>query len=322
MLECCGLCKSYGRTEVVKDVDLLLPEGKILGLLGPNGAGKSTLIKMITGLVWPSGGNASINGYDVHNEHERALQDVGAIVEWPSLFPYLTARENLKLIVGRRDKEFNNMIEEVSRFVDMSSVLDKKVGTFSTGMKQRIGLTLAMLPASRFLILDEPTNGLDPGGMIELRQILKRIHAERGATIMISSHLLGEVEQICTDVAILHQGRIVANKPLADFTEQRGTLIFQATPLEKAKEVFKQAAQSLPITNMRTEQTKGEISFLVDADHNLVSEVNRLLINAGCAVSHASFKRRHLEDVFTELTTDSYQKYDSAILPQETLHVD
>lgn len=293
LVECTGLKKCYGTKQALAGIDLSVAEGDVLGLLGPNGAGKSTLIKLMTGLIWPTDGSVSIHGHDVHSEHARALEQVGAIIEWPTFIPYLTARQNLAILTGGHGADFEGRMKEVMDFVEMTPNLDNRVERFSTGMRQRLGIALALLPQSRFVILDEPTNGLDPNGIAEVRQILKDSNKRFGTTILLCSHLLQEVEQVCDKVAILHNGEIAAQGTLESFLSDHGLLRIVATPKETAVQVLEEL-------QIETREEEGSLLATTPADQ--AAEINAALVRGGCAVSHISHQRRSLADAFHQIT--------------------
>ena len=209
-VECFCLTKRYGRRVVLDDVSLEINDGGVTGLIGPNGAGKSTLIKLITGLIWPTEGFVLVDGFDAHREHTKAMRRIGAVIEWPAFIPDLSARANLDIFSGGHGRAYREKRAEILRFMELESVLDRKVGSFSTGMRQRLGITLALLPDSEFIILDEPTNGLDPAGIVEIRQIIREYNRQFGVSVMVSSHLLSEVEQICDHLILIDGGRLKA----------------------------------------------------------------------------------------------------------------
>ena len=297
MLECEGLRKTYGRKTAVAGVDLHVRAGRVVGLLGPNGAGKSTLLKMVTGLIWPDEGAALINGYDVQTERRQALAQVGAVIEWPAFYPYLSARENIRAITGLRSRAFDAKIEEAADLVGMRRWLEGKVQTFSTGMKQRIGIALACLPDSRFIILDEPANGLDPNGMIELREVIRNISRERGATVLVSSHLLGEIEKVCDEVAIMHNGSVAACGEVAALVGDKGALQVGvgAADAARAEAVFLRQALSFSALDKPG-------MYALAAGQEQAAELNRQLLESGCSVWHLAYRPRTLEDVFQEIT--------------------
>ncbi len=203
------LRKQFGDFVAVEHVDLSISEGELFGFLGPNGAGKTTTIGMILGLLHPSAGRVEILGEEITPEHTDALRHVGALVSTPGFVPYLSGRENLHLLARLYPDVDRGRVEEVLKLVALQEAAARKVRGYSTGMKQRLGLAAAILHRPRLLVLDEPTNGLDPIGMKEIREMLRTL-ADEGVTIFLSSHLLHEVEQICDRVAILDHGRILA----------------------------------------------------------------------------------------------------------------
>ena len=211
---CSNLTKYYGSKKIISDVSVTIPEGGITGLIGPNGAGKSTLIKLITGLVRPSDGHVHIDGFDSYHQRLAALEHLGAIVEWPSFYPDLTARRNLEILSGGFGKKYQEKLREVTAFMGVSHLLDRKTNTFSTGQKQRFGIALALLPDSKYIILDEPANGLDPAGIVEIRNLIRQCSREAGVTVLVSSHLLSEMEMICDNVIMLVGGTLRAAGPL------------------------------------------------------------------------------------------------------------
>lgn len=209
-LELRGLTKRFGKRIVVDELDLDVRAGEILGFLGPNGAGKTTTIKMILGFLFEDAGTITIDGHDLRRDYERALSSVGGIVENPEMYVQLTGRQNLELYARLHGVRDCARIDEVIRLVGMEQRINEKVRKYSLGMKQRTGLALAIVHRPRLLILDEPTNGLDPAGIRHLRDILKRLAHEEGVAILVSSHLLSEMQMMCDRVAIIDQGRLIA----------------------------------------------------------------------------------------------------------------
>jgi ABC-type multidrug transport system ATPase subunit len=208
VLETKDLIKIYGKMKVVDAVNITAYEGEVYGFLGPNGAGKTTTLGMTLGLVHPTAGEVHVLGERVTPNHVHALKEVGALLGAPAFVPYLSAWDNLDLVARLSPNVDKKRIAEVLELVGMNDAARRKVGKFSTGMKQRIGLAMALLHRPRFVILDEPTNGLDPAGMREIRQLLRSL-AENGTTVLLSSHLLNEVQQVCDRIAVLNKGRVV-----------------------------------------------------------------------------------------------------------------
>jgi ABC-2 type transport system ATP-binding protein len=203
------LSKQYGKTTVVDAVNIAAYEGEVFGFLGPNGAGKTTTLGMALGLVHPTGGEVYILGQRVGPDRVAALKEVGALLGAPADIPYLSAWDNLDLVRRLYPGVNKHRIAEVLELVGLADSARRKVSKFSTGMKQRLGIAMALLHRPRFVILDEPTNGLDPAGMREVRQLLRSL-VQQGTTVLLSSHLLNEVQQVCDRIAVLNKGRVVA----------------------------------------------------------------------------------------------------------------
>jgi ABC-2 type transport system ATP-binding protein len=214
-----GLAKRYGNREVVTDATFSLRRGEVFGFLGPNGAGKTTTIRMLVGLVKPTRGRVVIDGHDVQREFEAAMRRVGCIVETPDLYRFLTGRENLEHFARMVGDDARGRIAELADLVRMTGRLDDTVRTYSLGMRQRIGIAQALLGDPSVLILDEPTNGLDPAGIREMRELLRHLADERGLAVFVSSHILSEVEKVADRVAIVHRGRTLATGTLSELTE-------------------------------------------------------------------------------------------------------
>ncbi len=238
-----GLTKVYRGVAVVDKVDLRVERGEVYGFLGPNGAGKTTTIRMILGLVRPNAGTIEVFGEDAMRHRSRALRTVGAVVEAPRFYENLTARQNLWYLASLSGKISRQRLDEMLGLVDLLSVADKKVGTFSFGMKQRLGIAQALLPDNKLIFLDEPTNGLDPFGIKDTRDLIQRLSKQHGVTVFLSSHLLTEVEKVCDRVGIIDHGK----KLLEDKTESlvktnsHANLVVKAETGERAKAVLEEA---------------------------------------------------------------------------------
>lgn len=219
VLQTSNLSKQFGRQTAVDKINITVHQGEVFGFLGPNGAGKTTTLGMALGLVHPSEGEVRILGERVTPQRTRALQQVGALLGAPAFVPYLSAWDNLALVARLTPGVDKQRIAETLALVGLSDTGRKKVGKFSTGMKQRMGLALALAHRPRFVILDEPTNGLDPAGMREIRQLIRSL-VENGASVLLSSHLLHEVQQVCDRIAVLNKGRVVAQGRVADLLSQ------------------------------------------------------------------------------------------------------
>src|SRR3989454_6212970 len=216
MIELRHVRKCFGDNVAVEDLSLQVPPGEIYGLLGHNGAGKSTAIGMMLGQVWPTRGKVQVCGFDVTAHRRQALQRVGAIFESPAFYDYLSGRRNLEILSSYTAPTPRERIQEVLAWVGLAGREDSKVKTYSHGMRARLALAQALLPQPELLILDEPSDGLDPEGIHEMRQTIRRLQQELGLTIFLSSHLLNEVEQLCTRIAVMTQGRKVFEGSLAE----------------------------------------------------------------------------------------------------------
>ncbi|MCQ2564553.1 MAG: ABC transporter ATP-binding protein, partial [Clostridia bacterium] len=216
VLKVSNLSKDYGQKTVVNNISFSLFAGQIFGFVGPNGAGKSTTIKMITGLTSITSGSIKICGFDVKNCFSYAINNVGAVIETPQLYPYLSGLKNLKLFASFYGKKAVARIPDIVKLVGMENRINDKVATYSLGMKQRLGIAQALLNKPRLLILDEPTNGLDPNGIVEIRNVLRVLAEKEHIAIVISSHNLAELEHICDTIGIINNGRLIEYKTMED----------------------------------------------------------------------------------------------------------
>lgn len=214
-----NLTKIYGEKKVVNNLSFSLYEGQIFGFVGPNGAGKSTAIKMITGLAPISRGEVRICGYNINYSFSKAVSNIGAVVETPQLYPYLSGEKNLKLFASFYGKKAVDRIPQIVKLVGMENRIKDKLSTYSLGMKQRLGIAQALLNKPKLLILDEPTNGLDPNGIVEIRKILKVLAEKEKITIIISSHNLAELEQTCDVIGIINNGNLIEYKTMAQIND-------------------------------------------------------------------------------------------------------
>ena len=230
-VECFCLTKRYGRRVVLDDVSLEINDGGVTGLIGPNGAGKSTLIKLITGLIWPTEGFVLVDGFDAHREHTKAMRRIGAVIEWPAFIPDLSARANLDIFSGGHGRAYREKRAEILRFMELESVLDRKVGSFSTGMRQRLGITLALLPDSEFIILDEPTSQLDPIAAADFLGTLRKMSEDLGLTVILTEHRLEEALPMADMLAVLDEGRLIAfGEPKKTVMQVKNSAVFESMP--------------------------------------------------------------------------------------------
>src|SRR3954449_785182 len=218
-IETRGLGKRFGERAALDGIDLEVPRGTAFGFLGANGAGKTTLIRLLLGLAEPTAGTMRVLGHDIRGDRAAALARVGAIIEEPRFHRHLTGRENLRVNAAARDRSAHGRIDAALERVGLGARADDRVGTYSLGMRQRLGVARCLLPDPELLILDEPMNGLDPAGILEFRALVRDLVGE-GRTVLLSSHLLDEVERTCDAAAIVDQGRVIAQGAIAELTAQ------------------------------------------------------------------------------------------------------
>ncbi|SDW28249.1 ABC-2 type transport system ATP-binding protein [Marininema mesophilum] len=291
-----GLTKRIGKREIVRDINFAVGQGEIYGFLGPNGAGKTTTIRMLVGLIRPTQGRIQIAGYDLSKQFLQAIRHVGCIVENPELYPYLTGRENLELFARMAEGITQQRITEVVQLVELEDRIDDRVRTYSLGMRQRLGIAQALLSRPQLLILDEPTNGLDPAGIREMRQFIYRLAREESISVFISSHILHEVQLLCDRVAIIHQGRVVKTGQVHQLLAGEPPVIWQLSPTEKAINLLK----SLPdVTNVELLED-GQLR--THLPQNKIANVNHRLNQAGIQVTSIQQKKPTLEDIFLQMT--------------------
>jgi ABC-2 type transport system ATP-binding protein len=300
VIETHGLVKRFDGTVAVDGIDLAVPSGGVYGFLGPNGAGKTTTIRVLTGLLWPTRGTARVLGEPVQ-PGAPVLKDVGCMIERPATYPYLSAADNLRVFATARGLPPDGLdafASEALARVGLGSVARRKAGGFSTGMLQRLALATALMGRPSLLILDEPTNGLDPNGVVDVRELIASLAAD-GTTIFLSSHVLPEVEQLCSRIAILREGRVVAEGPTSDLlaTGERLFVGFdQSADAERAIGTLRKASWTVT--------PAGDRGLLVDALATEASGVNRLLVGEGLFAAELGVRRQSLEAVFRELTLD------------------
>lgn len=301
VLEADHISKRFGSLQAVEDLSLRVEEGDIYGFIGPNGAGKTTSIRMMLGLIEPTGGSARVFGHDIRAEFRRAIRCVGAMVEGPAFYPYMTGRKNLRLFGRLSGGVSEDRIREVLKMVGLGRRGDHHVKGYSQGMRQRLGIACALLHHPRLLVLDEPTNGLDPQGMREVRNLVRRIRDEEKTTVFLSSHLLGEMEMICDRIGIIYRGKIIKEGRMDDLVGSGADMVDVQVALEedaKARDFLKEK-MGVDSEIVR----RGWLEF-PRADRELFP-INRALLDAGFKVSSVSCRRRSLEEYFVELTGES-----------------
>lgn len=290
-----GLTKQYKKKAVVQDLDLQVPEGSIYGFLGPNGAGKSTTMKMLLGLVKPTHGNIYVLGKQVREKNRLAiLRNTGSLIESPAYYGHLTGRENLRIVCTLKDIPEKD-IDRVLQVVRMTDQQDKKVSQYSLGMKQRLGLASALLGNPRLLLLDEPTNGLDPAGIQEMRELICSLPQQYQMTVLVSSHLLSEMDQMATHVGIINNGQMIFQDSLNSLHEHsRSHMFLHTTDDSKAYEYLKHAAISAVWKNQKL--------YLTTADDETVIKASLMLARQGIGLLRLEEKQMSLEDIFLNLT--------------------
>jgi ABC-2 type transport system ATP-binding protein len=295
-IEVRGLVKRYGRIVAVDDVSLSVERGDVFGYLGPNGAGKTTSLRMMLGLIRPTAGTVRLFGRDPQLG-VAALEGVAGFVEAPSFYPYLSGRANLELCAAFDGGEAAKRIDEVLEIVQLSDRAKDRVGGYSHGMKQRLGIASALLRAPQLLLLDEPATGLDPAGMRDMRALIRDL-AGQGITVLLSSHLLGEVEELCNRVAIVRSGRVAYEGSLAELRRQAGTgYLLRTTDDERARRVGAAQAGIEEIADA----PRGGLVFTA-ASEAAVGELTLALAESGALVLELSPRRATLEDLFFRLT--------------------
>ena len=310
-LEVRGLVKRYGELTAVAGVDITVRAGDVYGYLGPNGAGKTTSLRMMLGLIRPTAGSVRLFGRDPQ-ETVRALDGVAGFVEAPTFYPYLSGRRNLELLAAFDGGGASERIDQALEAVELSGRAGDRVGGYSHGMRQRLGIAAALLRDPKLLLLDEPTTGLDPGGMRDMRVLVQRL-AKQGITIVLSSHLLAEVEEVCNRVAIVRRGKIVYEGEIADLKRAAGMSYRVATTDDERALAVARAQRGIEDVRME----KGRITFT--AEEGAVAELSQALVEAGALIKALAPQSATLEDLFFSLTEDGYGAGAPADEPAEAL---
>jgi ABC-type multidrug transport system ATPase subunit len=295
-IEMAGLTKQFGWHKAVDTLNLTVHSGSVFGFLGPNGAGKTTTIRMLLGLIRPTSGGGRILGHDMLRERAAILPLVGAIVESPAFYLSFSGRDNLHLLARTAGRQDARALSDVLHTVGLSERAGDRVRTYSLGMKQRLAIAAALLNSPQLIFLDEPTNGLDPAGTVEIRELIGQLGAS-GHTIFLSSHLLHEVEQVCTEVAIINRGKLVTQGRVADLLKQDATLLVEAEPLSTLQEI----AARLGVQA----QVKGPRSVTMALSSERVPSLVTALIQARVQVYQVTPQHASLEHLFLELTDDA-----------------
>lgn len=297
VLQTVGLTKQYGTQFAVHNVNLNIERGKIYGLLGRNGAGKTTTIRMVTGLLQQTNGEVFLFGEKMIAPTKQIFGRIGTLIESPAFYENLTAKENLKIIADLRGTQSKNSIEDALKLVNLEKETKKKVKQFSLGMKQRLGIAMAMMHNPEFIILDEPTNGLDPIGIQQIRLLIKKLSAENGVTVLISSHILSEIEQMADKVGIIDKGVLVEELTMDEIRHRNRHYV---------KLTVSDISRTVPILEKELSINDFEIVNdneikVFQLDGNL-ENINRVLVTNGIGVSELSVKKGNLEEYFLKLT--------------------
>lgn len=308
VLEVKNLTKIYnGDRYAVNDVSFSIKPGMIFGFIGPNGAGKSTTIKMITGLTNITSGEIYICGHSIKKEFEKAIVNVGGIIENPEMYHYLSGMDNLKFYASLYPHISKQRILDVVELVGLQKRIDDKVGKYSLGMKQRLGIAQALLHNPKLIILDEPTNGLDVNGIIEMRRLLKNLAHKGGVSIMVSSHILAEMEMLCDEIAIIVNGKIQQVKTLDEIKESQQSRLIYYIQVNYQNYAAKLLKMQFHIDAKIKKEIKDRIFF--NCDKNLIPKIISFLVNKKMLVSGAGKLDISLEDEFIEIvkqnTTDT-----------------
>lgn len=298
-IEAKDIVKSFGAIKAVNGIDLNVKAGSVHGFLGPNGAGKTTVIRMLLGLLAPDSAEIAIFGRELPGERKAILREVGGIVEAPILFPYLTAYENLfhlSNLSGGADKK---LLDKTLEVVGLTDAKDRKAREFSYGMKQRLGIAQALLPNNRLIFLDEPVNGLDPHGILDMRRLIRSLSEDHGITVFLSSHLLSEVEHTCDYVTIIRNGVKVTEDKMSDLMAKNKSVEIETPDAELLKCVLEE--RNSHIVSERPSDS-GTL-FLVSGESAEIPEINKMLVEKGIQVYKIGTHHKVLEEIFVELTS-------------------
>lgn len=293
-ITCSGLTKRFRNLTAVDGLDLEVSQGDVFGFLGPNGAGKSTTLRMMVGLIKPTSGSVQVLGQDVWRDHVRAMKDVGAMIEAPAFYRYLSGRDNVRILANTGGRYSRKDIDEALTIVGLIDRAKDKVKTYSQGMKQRLGIALAIIGRPQLVLLDEPTNGLDPQGMKEVRDLIHQLSTEYGMTVFLSSHLLHEVEQVCTRIAVINKGKVIAGGSVEDLL--RGKNVYRVT-IDRADLACK-VLEKLDWANM----VKADFGCMdIEMNGHDPADLNRELVQAGVGVSGLMPLKASLEELYLGL---------------------
>lgn len=293
VLKVSNVTKQIKKKQIIKGVSFDIKQGEILGFLGPNGSGKTTTLRMLVGLSKPTSGDIEIYGYSLKKDYVKAMSNVGCIIEGPDLYDYMSGYTNLELLGSMSQGVTKQDIDDAVELVGMSERIHDKVQVYSMGMKQRIGLAQALIHKPKLLILDEPTNGLDPQGIHEFREIVKNLARKTGISVLISSHLISEVQLMCDRVSIINNGNIIRNASIDDVLAT-GEVIWTLTDPQKGQSILKDTF------DLDSSIDGKKLRAFVDIEK--LPEINTTFIGSGLAMTYVENKKRTLEDLFLALT--------------------
>lgn len=296
-----NVSKNIRNKQIIKNISFELQSGEVFGFIGPNGAGKTTTIRMIVGLMELSEGDIIIQGKSIKTDYKNAVREVGAIVENPEMYPFLTGWQNLKHFANMLPDITEERIHEVTKLVGLERVLNEKAGRYSLGMRQRLGIAQALLHKPSILILDEPTNGLDPAGIREMRDHIRNLAKNEGVTVIVSSHLLSEIELMCDRIGIIKNGELIAMESVHEHIEttsnQLREIHLEATPIEKVRTLLNNQF------GIHLENENGLSTFQCEKES--IPTIVKTLVQNDIALYQVSTKRVTLEDKFLELVGDN-----------------
>jgi len=289
-----NLTKKFGKQTSVSGLEMKIKKGQIYGFLGPNGAGKTTTIRMLLGLIKPTEGDIQLFGQDIRKNRLQVLRRIGSLVESPSYYGNLTGRENLEVIRRVRDLP-EARIAEVLEIVRLAKVADRLAKEYSLGMKQRLGIAAALMSKPDLLVLDEPTNGLDPAGIHEIRELIKELPDQYGMTVLVSSHLLSEIDQMATQVGIIMNGKLIFQDDIEELRKKQKPLLkIGANNIHEAQSIIQKRG-------LHVKLQEGNL-WISETSPEFVSEINGILVQSGVSVYRLEEVKRSLEDIFLELT--------------------
>ncbi|MGG4179188.1 ABC transporter ATP-binding protein [Virgibacillus pantothenticus] len=292
-MELVNLKKSIGNKNIIKGLSFSINRGEVFGFIGPNGAGKTTTIRMMVGLINISEGDVLIQGHSIKQDFKKAVREVGAIVENPEMYPFMTGWQNLKHYARMVPGVTKERIHEVVKLIGMEKAINEKVGRYSLGMRQRLGIAQALLHKPSVLILDEPTNGLDPAGIREMRGHIRHLAQDENVAVIVSSHLLSEIEQMCDRIGVIKNGEMVTLQQVG--AQDNGNLVHHmtVTPTNKAKQLLEEKFA------LKVVELEGDLSFRCEKEQ--MPAIIKSLVENNCAVYQANVVNGTLEDQFFEL---------------------